>query len=214
MKQVPFFANTPDDTHCVQAAFRIILKYFLPERDFSFKKLDQMSRKQLGKGTWWPPLLLECTKLGLQVKDIAPFDYSVFIRSGESYVRGFYPEEAADYHLNRTNLTLLRPMLPEFLKKVSVKARPATITDVKNLLAEGWLVAAAVNSRTLNNKPGFSGHVIVVFDFNENKDSFWIHDPGLPAHENRQVPHADLSTAINYLGAKYAALAAVKTNSP
>lgn len=68
MKNVPFFANTPDDTHCVQASFRIILKYFLPERDFSYDQLDKMSRYRLGKSTWWPPMLLELQKLDLEVK--------------------------------------------------------------------------------------------------------------------------------------------------
>ncbi|HET7827350.1 MAG TPA: hypothetical protein VFK97_00585, partial [Candidatus Saccharimonadales bacterium] len=83
MKPVPFFANTPDGTHCVQAAFRSMLKYFWPERDFSYDQLDEMSRKLPGKGTWWPALLLELAKLGIDVMDIEPFDYQRFYRDGD-----------------------------------------------------------------------------------------------------------------------------------
>lgn len=210
MRQVPFYANTADDTHCVQAAFRSILKYYLPDLDFSFEQLDQISRKQPGKGTWWPPLLLELTKLGLTVKDIAPFDYRSFFQAGDAYVRSFYPDEVASYHLEKTNLPLIKPLLPEFLKKVAVEARPATLIDIKTLLADGWLVAAAVNSRTLNDKHGFSGHVVVVFKFDDKSSSFQLHDPGLPEQRNRRVSHAKLESALNYAGPKNAAISAIK----
>jgi len=81
---------------------------------------------------------------------------------------------------------------------------------MKELLADGWLIAATVNSRTLNHKPGFSGCVVVVLDFDGKNDLFRIHDPGLPAHESWQVSYSDLDAAFSYVGPKNAALAAVK----
>jgi hypothetical protein len=70
MKNVVFFANTADGTHCVQATFRMMLKYFLPELDFNWQKLDKMSHKSPGKGTWWFPMVLEMKKVGLKTKYI------------------------------------------------------------------------------------------------------------------------------------------------
>jgi hypothetical protein len=123
--------------HCLQAAFKSILKHYLPDRDFSFELLDKMSHTQSGKGTWWPPLLLELTKLGLKAKDIGPFDYKQFYSEEEPYARSFYPEEVAECHLNRTSLPLIKSLLPEFLEKVDIEARPATLLDIKENLASG-----------------------------------------------------------------------------
>lgn len=49
MKNVPFFANTADDTHCVQTSFKIMLKFFLPNRDFGWEELDKLSHKTTAK---------------------------------------------------------------------------------------------------------------------------------------------------------------------
>jgi hypothetical protein len=210
MEKVPFFANTPDDTHCVQAAFKMILKYFMPERDFSFDELDKMSRKQVGKGTWWAGLLLELSKLDITVKDIEPFDYGRFYKEGESYVQILYPYEAANYHLNKTNLNAIKSLIPDFLDKIDLQSRPARLSDINKLLNDGWLIAAALNSRVLNDKPGFSGHIVVVYGIDSDSGEFWVHDPGPPPHKNWLVPREKFKTAFYSAGPKNAALVAVK----
>lgn len=43
MKKVPFYPNTPDQTHCVQAGIKIVLKSFLPDRDFSMEELEKLT---------------------------------------------------------------------------------------------------------------------------------------------------------------------------
>lgn len=208
MKNVPFFANTADDTHCVQASFRIMLKYFMPEREFSYDQLDEMSQKRTGKGTWWLPLLLELNRLEIAVKNIGRFDYKQFYRDGETYVRRIYPKETADYHLNRTNLNAIKPYIPEFLKNIEFESRPAVPSDIDKLLAQGWLVALALNSRTLNNQPGFVGHVVVVFKANDKY--VWLHDPGLPPKPNRKISRQKLAESWYWSGQDNAALIALK----
>jgi hypothetical protein len=210
MQKVPFFANTPDDTHCVQAAFKMMLKYFMPERDFSFNQLDKLSRKEPSKGTWWLPLLLELSKLEISVKDIEPFNYTRFYKEGDTYVKSFYPPQAANYHLNQTNLRSIKPLIPEFLKNVDLETRSASLDDIQKMLASGWLIAAAVNSRVLNNTPGFSGHVMVVYDFDAKSGQFLLHDPGLPAHESRPVAREKFEAALFSAGPQTAAVAALK----
>ena len=212
MKDVPFFANTDDDTHCVQASFRIMLKYFMPECDFSYEQLDEMSQKQAGKGTWWPPLLLEIRKLNFSVKDIESFDYLAFYEQGESYAEKHFPPEVADYHLKQTNLMNIRPMIPEFINKIELETRAATINDVETLLRAGWLVGLGVNSRVLNNKPGYVGHVVVVFGFDAKTNHFWLHDPGLPPKPNRPISRQKLEESWFWTGPEKAVLTAVKLN--
>ncbi|HVS79251.1 MAG TPA: hypothetical protein VHD84_03125 [Candidatus Saccharimonadales bacterium] len=210
MKKVPFFANTHDDTHCVQAGFRIMLKYFLPERDFSYDQLDKMSQKQAGKGTWWPPILIELQKLGLDVVCIEGFGYKEFYRGGADYVRQLYRSEAADYYLNHSNLMAIRPLIPEFLRKVQVQTRPATFEDLDSLLAGGWLVGINLNAAALNDlgRSDYVGHMVVVFD--KQNDGYWLHDPGLKPRPNRHVTRQKLSEAWLWAGAKTADLVAMK----
>src|SRR5436190_24154795 len=112
MKQVPFFANTADDTHCVQAAFKMMLKYYLPERDFSWEELDKMSHKVQGKGTWWFPIIVELERIGFKSKNIEIFDYQKYLELGDSYVLEVYGAEAGDYYINKSNLTEVKHLIP------------------------------------------------------------------------------------------------------
>jgi len=210
MKNVTFYANTADDTHCVQASFRIMLKYFLPELEFTYDHLDVMSQKQSGKGTWWPPMLIELQKLGLRVKCIEGFDYKNFYETGEPYVRSIYRPEAADYYLKHSNLMEIRHIVPDFLKKVDVDARPATGEDLGALLVDGWLVGIDLNAAVLNDlkRDDYVGHMVVVFD--ADKNNYWIHDPGLKPMPNRHVSRRKLEDAWFWSGHKNAGIVAVK----
>lgn len=211
MKKVPFFANTADDTHCVQAAFKMMLKYFLPERDFSFAELDRMSRRTAGKGTWWPPMLLALQALGLEARCIEGFDYEMFYKEGKDYVRQVYPLETAKYYLERSNLMDIRPMIPEFLEKIRPEARPASFSDLDELLTAGWLVGLELNAKVLNDsaRSEYVGHMVVVFD--KQNDYYSLHDPGLKPHRNRQVSRQKLADSWFWSGAENAALVAVKS---
>ncbi len=80
MKKVPFFSNTDDNTHCFQAMLRMILKYFLPEKDFSFAELDKFSGKVKGKWTWSSRALINLQKMGFELVNICCFDWQKFIR--------------------------------------------------------------------------------------------------------------------------------------
>ncbi|OGG23744.1 hypothetical protein A3A79_00865 [Candidatus Gottesmanbacteria bacterium RIFCSPLOWO2_01_FULL_43_11b] len=62
----------PDDMRCVQSCFRMVLKYFLPDREFTWEELDELLHAQIGKGTWWHGALLGIEKLGIQTKLIEP----------------------------------------------------------------------------------------------------------------------------------------------
>jgi len=212
MKKVPFFANTPDDTHCVQASFRIMLKYFMPDREFSYQRLEKMSGYMPGKGTWWPPMLIELVDLGYSVKCIEGFDYSRFDKEGENYVKRLYRPETAEYYLEHSNLAEIRPIIGEFLKKVDVEARPANFNDINNLLENDWLVGIDLNAAVLNDleRDDYLGHMVVIFD--RQSDDYWLHDPGLKPMPNRRVSRQKLSDAWFWSGPETAGLVALKLN--
>jgi hypothetical protein len=207
MKNVPFFANTADNTHCVQASFKIMLKYFLPKRDFSWEELDKLSHKTAGKGTWWFPMLLEIEKMGLKTKYIEHFDYQRYLKEGNAYVLAIYGPEAGKWYLEKSNLTEVKGLIPEFLKQSVGQRRAAELSDIDDLLAKGWLVGIDLNSRTLNKRPGFSSHMIVIYE--KAGQNYLFHDPGLPPKPRRKVPPGLLLKAWQYAGSENVALIAV-----
>lgn len=187
---VPFFANTPDATHCFQASFRMILKYFWPERDFSWKELEKMSAKVDGKATWPEAMLIHLHEMGFEVAQIELFDAHAFITKGEDYLKRAFGGEVAKWQIANSDIPQERRLYKKLLDAhVPYEMREPTLADIRNYLRDGWLITLTVNSARLNGKLGYSGHAIVVYEVNDDEVIF--NDPGPPAHAHRSVSHAD-----------------------
>ena len=72
--KIPFYANLKDDNHCLQACFKMVLKYYFPKRNYSFKELDKVSQHISGKWTWQGAFLLVLYKMGFEIVNIDAFD--------------------------------------------------------------------------------------------------------------------------------------------
>jgi len=49
--EVPFYPNTEDNTHCLQACLKMVLKYFIQEKEYSYEDLDRVTAKVPGLWT-------------------------------------------------------------------------------------------------------------------------------------------------------------------
>lgn len=94
---IPFYANTKDDTHCYQAAFRSVLKYFYSSKQFTWKQLDLLTGKKKGLWTWPMVGLMNLKEMGLEVISINIFDYQQFADHGGSYLLKLYGEEKGNH---------------------------------------------------------------------------------------------------------------------
>lgn len=84
---IPFFANTSDNSHCFQASLMSVLSYFgEPNRKFSFSGLDEITGRVEGMGTWPQQTMIWMKKIGYEVRDIEYFDYSRFVELGVDYL--------------------------------------------------------------------------------------------------------------------------------
>jgi hypothetical protein len=185
---VPFFSNTPDDTHCFQAALKMVLKYFEPVEDFSWDDLDRYTGKEVDKWTWPMAGLTWMRSRGYCVKDIELFSYYDFLKSGEQYlVKEFGEEIAREQITHSRDLAREQAATELFLKTVEVEHRAPDSSEIPNLLKEGWLVICNVNARALNSRSGYVGHFIVITGSGD--DEFIFHDPGLPPLESRKVSY-------------------------
>lgn len=194
-KDVPFFGNTRDNTHCYQATIRMVLKYFLPKKNFTWKELERMSAKKEGKWTWSTQMLINLQKMGFDVVVIDPFDVDQFIEKGEKFFFEIWSKEIAEAQIKNSDVKQERRLFKEYKKHIEVKKRKATLRDISNLLKKGYLVEAGVNSIALNGKKGYAGHSVLIYKIDAK--NVYLHDPGLPPLPSRKISRNVFKKAFN-----------------
>ncbi len=197
---VPFYANTPDDSRCVPAVFRMVMKYFWPEKKFGWKEADELVGHVEGKGTWFFPAFVKMRRMGFEVEYLDMFDYGRFYDEGEKYLleRQKGDRKKVGWYLRKSDLLEKRELIPGFVVSGIQKKLVPEIKDVEKYLMQGWLVACDVNACVLNNLDGYSPHYVLVVGVDE--EQFWIHDPGLPPYQNRGVSKAKFFKAWSFDG--------------
>ena len=184
-KDIPFYQNTSDNTHCFQASLRMILKHFLPEREFSWKDLEQMTEKKQDLWTWQLAGILWMQANGFEVRNKEIFDYEEFIQHGEKYLLEEFGKEVGNAQIKYSDIDQERHLSEIFVRLVQTEKSVPTTRDIKELLQKGFLMIINLNSNILNKKSGYDGHSVVITSI---EDSFiFLHDPGLPPKPNRKV---------------------------
>lgn len=193
---VPFYKNTEDDTHCVQACYKMVLKYFWPEKDFTWEELDKITNKKEGLWTWPMAGLTWMAEQGFDVEYIEAFDYTAFLTRTDEYLLEKFGPEVAAAQKKYSDITSELAHTKAFLEKVYVKNYSPNFNEIKKYIDNGYLVVASINSKALYNKPGYIGHSVIVKGY-EN-DTLIVHDPGLPGVENHPVSKDQFTKAWSY----------------
>jgi len=202
-REIPFYANTPEDTRCVQACSRMILKYLL-DREFSWEELDDLMQSGAGEATSPVAALTGMTKLGLQTALITDFDHLRFSREGIGYIRHMYGNEIADWQLANGDVEKGREISRSlFSSSVLYECRSPELDDIKTYQEAGYIIFCGINSKAINDENGYAGHSIVVLDI---EDTVRMHDPGLPPRPYREVPIQQFVQAWKSRGANIRAV--------
>jgi hypothetical protein len=183
MKTVPFYSNTKDDTHCYQAALRMVLGRFKPEVTYSFEELDVLTDKIDGKWTWPQAGLVSLIEKGFEVVIIDAFDYERFVNEGVQHLEDEYGKEVAKEQESHSDIPNAIKNIQKMLKhNIRIEDTPS-LELLRKYIDDGYLLICNVNSSLLNGKEGYVGHFVVVYKMDENNITF--HDPGLPAKKAR-----------------------------
>ena len=193
---VPFYSNTPADLHCFQASLRSILKYFSPQKEFSWSKLDRLTGMRKDYWTWPGQALISLHKMGFAIIDIDDFDIQKFVRRGGSYLIEKYGKEVGEEQIKHGDLEKERRIYNKYLKLNLHRKRIPHLSDIKRLSRQGYLVVCLVNSASLNGQKGYIGHFVVITGYDDKNIHF--HDPGLPPRENRRVTYKKFLNAWAY----------------
>lgn len=194
--KVPFYSNTPDDTHCFQASLRMVLGYFLPKKTFSWKELEKITAKKPGLWTWATAGLLWLNKKGFEVHDIEDFDYNIFAEQGEKYLVNMFGVDVAREQVRHSDLRQEKRLAVKLAKTDIVKKVLPNFLTIKKYLREGFLVMCNVNALAMEKKKGYAGHFIVITGYDAKH--LILHDPGLPARAGRKVLYDDFKRAWSY----------------
>jgi hypothetical protein len=181
--KIPFYSNTADDNHCYEAALKMVLGYFLPDKEYSWNELRKLTGKQEGYWTWPAQALVELQAMGFDVIKMDLFSYQEFIDKGQSYLIEQYGEEVGKLQIDNSDIPHEIKIARKYLEAGIHRLEVPTVSDVKRLLDDGWLLILNINARAFNGIDGYSGHFVVVYDYDDK--NIYYHDPGLPPRESQ-----------------------------
>jgi len=144
MINIPFYPNTPDNLHCYQSCLKMVLKYFLPNKEYSYDELDKETDFGGELGTWPFKGMLWLKSLGFDVKDIEMFDYKKFVKEGYKYFLDFYGEEFGKESIKNMDLEKETKNIKRMIEKgIDTKEKP-TLSMIESLLKENYLIISLI----------------------------------------------------------------------
>jgi hypothetical protein len=165
----------------------MILKYYFPKKNYSFKKLDKLSKHVKGKWTWQGASLLVLSKMGFDVVNIENLDYKRLAKDGDKYLKNIWSEEVFNIQNQFSDLKQEQKIAQRMLKDKRFKLinREASFRDIEKYFNEGYMVVVSVNPCVFERKKCYSSHLVLVTDIDSRIITF--HDPGLPPVKNKKV---------------------------
>lgn len=195
---IPFYGNTSDNTHCYQAVVKMILKYYFPDEEYSWQRLDTMTGKKEGLWTWPMMGWVSMAEKGLEVQYIGTFDYKKFVDDGEEYLIDRYGEEVGREQIAHSDIDYEREVSKRLISGFDQVNRIPDYNEIGERLRDGWLVLTNVNYYSLYGKSGYAGHFVLILEVGENY--VLVHDPGLTHKPNEMISSDKFMNAWNYSG--------------
>ena len=187
MKVPSLVASDPDTGRCVQAAFRMAMAA-MTGIDPGFERADELTGYSDDRGTWQFRMLVAFANAGLEVCDVEALDVDLFLHDPKAAIREqVLDDDVAEEYIADTDLTREMSALKECQDNphVSFLNDTPTVEDAATAIQENGLLLCHVNSRVLTDRPGHSGHMVVVEEITD-KDVL-LHDPGPPSQWARRV---------------------------
>lgn len=180
--KIAFYSNLKDDTHCYQACLKMALKHFFPKKRFSFKKLDKMTKKERGRGTWPMAGAVATRKLGLKAMVFSGLDYRKFSKDAKGFLMKEYGKNAHSIISENGSLVNAMEDSKEIIRLGLYRSRKLGTHEIEKFFSRGCMVILNISHRHISDHDDEFGHYVIMTGFDRKK--IYLHDPGLPPRKN------------------------------
>jgi hypothetical protein len=194
---IPFYKNTKDNLHCVQACLKSVLKYYFPHKNYSFQYLDKVTYHRKNKWTWDFGMMLFLARLNFKVIYIADFDFYKFATLGEKYLIKIWSKDVYETQKKFSDFKQEQKLSRLVIKnrKIKLIKKNPTIDDINSLYKKEYLLLVSINPYSLDRVKGYASHLVVITNLTSRMITF--HDPGLPPRPNRRVLNKNFEKAMD-----------------
>ena len=183
----PFYENW-DDVHCMECTMRSVLQYFEPDREFTRDNVNKLTNKIEGKCSWPYFCMKSLLDNGYKIKFITPFGIHHIIEKGFKYhLINTQGEE------NAVNTIAISPPIDDIEtacaeiinhKNLIEIEKISEVSDIRDMLKDGYLINSMIDARALNKRDGYNGHSVLIYAMDDTH--IYFHDSGLPPIPNRK----------------------------
>lgn len=181
-----FYANQPDNNHCLQASTLMILNSLGYPTDW--EKINKLTKYDDRYYSWTIVAASIISNLIPDMRLITTLDYTRFAEEGEEYLRSTWSDQWYKTQKNHASPGFKREQrfAKAFNGKFDLRKEKVPAEELSELLRNN-LIIAIIDPHIISGKPGSSGHFVVLYDDKDEK--FIYHDPGNPPIESAEADH-------------------------
>lgn len=178
LKDPGFVGNGSDGNSCMHACMQMVMRTKPNGRVFSFEEIDKILRRKPGYYSWPYAIHSAVHREGFDIQSIGLFSTERFVEKGASYLYEYHDAEAAEVQIKHADMPTILEDARDFLKHCDIVSREhlPTVNDIQEALSNGWHVVPLINPKVLLGHPGYAGHFVFVFGFNDQEIIFMIRD--------------------------------------
>lgn len=171
---IPFVKN--QGNQCGQASVLMILKYFYPEKEITFKQINQIIRAKPNKYTFPLQNAIALDHFGLKAKAFSKEDCFTGKKGIAQFKKWFGKD--FDYLFNKwIDYPVYEWAIKTGKKKKLFEAKLSPFKEIERIFKKGHIIMIVIDWNILNkikNKP-YEGHFVVITGIEKNH--VYINDP-------------------------------------
>lgn len=189
-----FYANKPDDNHCLQASVLMVLNSL--GHDMSWEQVNKLTKYDDRYYSWTIVAASIVSQYIPNTRLVTGLDYKKLANDGEEYLKFLWPSQWYESQRQHASPGFKREQqfAKDFKGKFELVNRKLSSEELSNLIKDN-LIISLINPYIIRAGNGVSGHFVVVYDSVD--DRFIYHDPGNPPIEKAQANKDVFLSAAN-----------------
>merc|ERR1712241_712450 len=130
---------------------RMVLKFFYPDREYSYEKLDHICGRTEGKWTWSSQVAVALANEGLHARLYSTGPWQQILHGGKQFIKKHYGHEVAETFEEYTDFDSLYRSIRDIVRMRCFEQRRLPFSEIKEALQRGEPILFAVDYSKLNS---------------------------------------------------------------